>query len=503
MLERRGLCLAFVALLSLLVHAKGLTAPLLDLHYHRQVNTASIARGYWRDARPIQEPRIDWDGASDRLAATELPVYMWVYGKLWPIAGLGEKWGRLISAAASLLTALLLFVFFEKELGREAAFWGAAIFSLLPVEVYFGRTVQPEAVALLALISTLVFWSRSLEAGRPWGAWAGATFCAFIAVGLKLPYAHLLIPLAGLTWRKLGRQAFTDWRMHAAGLLSMGGVIAWYLHVHNGVYVVPTHANEYTQLLAYSRLLYFMQFQIFSRFPELVMTYGGLVFLAVGAREIFGRRRDAFWLSWFFGVVFHLLAMSGYSHYHEYTALPLAPVAAGLIGVGVARLRSMASAAPKKRRALAFAGLAFLLVSIPAHSALRIGHWYRQGFEYLEGAGEAARAVSSPDDLFLTNCQASSVLLYYLDRRGWSGELDMQPLEASRVVDDHLAKGARFLASEKRGLFAEPDGAMWKRLRARSAPVWDDGKLVIFPLDAMRTSSAASVPGPKGPGRAR
>ncbi len=480
MLERRGLCLVLVALLSLLVHAKGLTAPLLDLHYHRQVNTASIARGYWRDARPIQEPRIDWDGASDRLAATELPVYMWVYGKLWPVAGLGEKWGRLLSVAASLLTALLLFILFEKEFGREAALWGASLFSLLPVEAYFGRTVQPEATALLALIGALVFWSRCLENDRPWGAWAGATFCAFIAVGLKLPYAHILIPLAGLTWRKLGRRAVTDWRMHAAGLLSMGGAIAWYLRVRNGVYVVPTHANDYTNLLAYSRLLYFVQFQIFSRIPELVMTYAGFVFFAVGAREILGRRRDAFWLAWFFGAVFHLLAMSGYSHSHEYTALPLAPVAAGLIGVGVVRLRGKAAAAPN--RAFAYAGLILLLLAIPVHSALRISHWYRQGFDFVNGAGKAADAVSAQDDLFFTNCQASSVLLYYLNRRGWSGELNKQPMNAALMIDDYAAQGARFIASEKRGLFAEPNGAMWKRLRARGTPVWDDGKLVIFSL---------------------
>lgn len=480
LLKRRGLCLAVVALLSLLVHAKGLTAPLLDYHFHRQVNTASIARGYWRDALPISQPRIDWDGASGRLAATELPVYMWAYGKLWPVAGLGEKWGRLMSVAASLFTALLLFLFFENEFGREAAFWGACLFSLLPVEVYFGRTVQPEAAALLALIGALFFWSRSLESGRPWAPWAGAVFCAFIAVGLKLPYAHLLVPLAGLTWRKLGRRAFSDWRMHAAGLLSMGGVIAWYLHARNGVYVVPTHPGEYTQLLSYSRLPYFIQFQIFSRIPELVMTYGGLVFFAVGAREILWEKRDAFWLSWFFGVVLHLFAMSGYSHYHEYTALPLAPVAAGLIGLGVARLRGKAAAAQKK--SLAFAGLAFLLIAIPAHSALRIGHWYKQGFDYLQGAGKAADAVSARNDLFLANCQAPSVLLYYLDRRGWSGELDKNPTSADEFVDENIAKGARFIASEKRGMFAEPDGVMWQRFRASGAPVWDDGKLVIFSL---------------------
>ncbi|MEK7234104.1 MAG: glycosyltransferase family 39 protein [Elusimicrobiota bacterium] len=479
-LKRRGLCLTIVVSLSLLVHAKGLTAPLLDYHFHRQVNTASIARGYWRNARPIQEPRIDWDGASDRLAATELPIYMWAYGKLWPIAGLGEKWGRLISAAASLLTALLLFFFFENELGREAAFWGASLFSLLPVEVYFGRTVQPEATALLALIGAIFFWSRSLESGRSWGAWAGAAFCAFIAVGLKLPYAHLLVALAGLTWRKLGRRSLADWRTYAAGLLSMGGVIAWYLHARDGVYVVPTHPSEYANLLSYSRLPYFIQFQIFSRIPELVMTYGGLVFFAVGAREILWAKRDTFWLSWFLGVVFHLFAMSGYSHSHEYTALPLAPIAAGLIGFGVARLRSIAAAAPKRR--LALAGLAFLLVAIPSHSALRISHWYRQGFDFVGGAAKAADAVSTRNDLFFTNCQAPSVLLYYLDRRGWSSELDMNPTTADRIVDEHVVEGARFIASEKRGLFAEPDGAMWKRLRAHGKPVWDDGKLVIFPL---------------------
>lgn len=480
-LERRGLCLAIVAFFSLLVHAKGLTAPLLDYHFHRQVNTASIAREFHHGGLPITQPRINWDGPSDRLAATELPVHMWLYGKLWPVAGLGEKWGRLISVAASLLTALLLFLLFERELGREAALWGASIFSLLPVEVYFGRTVQPEASALLALTGALWFWSRHLEEARPWGAWAAATFCAFIAVGLKLPYAHLLIPLAGLTWRKLGRGALTDWRMHAAGLVAMGGVIAWYLHARQGVYVVPTRSSEYTKLLEYSNLLYFMQFQLLSRIPEVVMTYAGLAFFVVGAHALLWRKRDVFWLSWFLGVIAHLLAMSGYSHSHEYTALPLAPVAAGLIGVGVVRLREKAAAA--KNRALAFAGLSFLLVAIPAHSALRISHWYRQGYDYVEGAGRAAAAVSAPDDLFLTNCPAPSVLLYYLGRRGWSGELDPQPVSAAQdFIDEHAAKGARFIASEKRGLFAEPDGALWKRFRARGAPVWDDGKLVIFPL---------------------
>ena len=72
--------------------------------------------------------------------------------------------------------------------------------------------------------------------------------------------------------------------------------------------------------------------------------------------------------------------------------------------------------------------------------------------------------------------------LYYLNRRGWGFELDMNPTIADKVVDENIALGARFIASEKRGLFTEPDGAMWKRFRAQGKPLWDDGKLVIFPL---------------------
>jgi hypothetical protein len=253
---------------------------------------------------------------------------------------------------------------------------------------------------------------------------------------------------------------------------------------------VPTHAHEYATLLAYDRILYFIQFQITSRWLELVITYGGVLFFAAGFKERIVKMRDAFWIAWFGGTALHLFAMSGYSHYHEYTALPLAPVVAGLIGLGVVHLRERAATAPKARRPLALAGVAFLLLAIPLHSVLRIGHWYKQGFAYLASADKAAAAVSSPDDLFFTNCQASSVLLYYLDRRGWSDELDMHPDIADRLIDEAAAKGARFIASEKRGLFAE-DGALWRRLRAEGKPLWDDGALVIFPL---KVSSAGRRP---------
>ena len=480
--KRRVRLAAAVCALSLAVHAKGLLAPLLDYHYHRQVNTASIARNYWREKQPLLRPRIDWEGPQDRLAATELPVEMWLYGKLWPLFGLGESWGRILSAAASALTALLLFLLFEREFGTEAGFYGAALFCVMPVEVYFGRTVQPEAAALLFFVCSLYFWSRALEPGRSPIAWLAAVVSAFLSIGLKLPYAHMLVPLAGLSWRRLGRGALSDARTWAAGLAALGAALGWYAYASRGVYVVPTHAVEFWRILGYERTPYFVKFLVVSRFPELIATYGGLVFFFFGAREILWRRRDAFWLAWLGGSFVHLIALGAYGHIHEYTCLPLAAGAAGLMGEGLRILREKARAVVPERRAWAAAGLALLVAAVPVHAALRIGHWYRQGFEYVARAGEAAAATSRPDDLFFTNSMAPSMLLYYLDRRGWSEEFSTFPGDLDALIERRTKDGARFLASEKKGLFAEPDGPMWRKFRARSAPLWDDGSLVIFPL---------------------
>ncbi len=473
-LPGRGLLLAAVAGLSVLVHLYGLKAPLLDYHFHRQVNTASIARNYAREDRPVHRPRIDWEGPEDRLAATELPLYMYAYGKLWNVGGLGETWGRVLSLLASLLTAVLLFLLLEREFGREPAFYGALLFSLSPLEIYFGRTVQPEALALLGLVSGLYFWTLSLEKTRPWWAVALAGFGVFIAVGHKLPYALVFIPLLALTYRRLKAKTWTDGRMWTAGLASMGLVFAWYTYASRGVYVVPTKGEQFASLFDYKRTLYFAQFLVTSRFLEVVTTYGGMILFLIGARQILIGKKDVFWSAWFFGTLLSIVALGYYGHSHDYTSLPLVPVAAGLMGVGVSALRASKTAWV---RAAAF----LLMASVPAHAALRIPHWYKQGLEYRERAAEAAKAVSLETDLFLTCGSAPSVLLYYLDRRGWWHPLDAGGPEGEAVIEARRRDGARFVACEKRGAFSE-DGALYRKLRAKGRPAWDDGRLVVFPL---------------------
>lgn len=473
----RGLCLALIVAASALAHLKGISSPMLDYHYQRQCNTASIARYYSENGLHFFHPRIDWQGGSRPLAATEFPLYTWLVGVLWPLK-LGALWGRLLAALFSALTAVYIFRFLEEKLGLESAFYSAVLFSFIPLEIYFGRTVQPEALALLATVAAFYHWEHACGPDRPPGEWLAAVSFAFLAISHKLPYAYLLVPMAYLAWQKLGREAFADPPVLLVFPIVALGVYLWYRYTGTDSHVVPSYPREFLSRLSYSRLPYYVQFQFISRFPELVATYGGLVLMLFGVRSVVFQRKLAFFTVWFLSICAYLIAGGDYTFRYEYTSLPLVPVNAAFMGEGLRRLRERAALASPKLRRWAWAGLALLVVSMPVHAGLRIRHWYNISHPALLQAEKAADKVSSRDDLFIANFHASSVFLFHLHRRGWSWEVS----EAGGPVDGKIQAGAKFFATEKLGAFSDPGSALYRAFASRYPLAYEDESLMIFRL---------------------
>ncbi|MBI3553791.1 MAG: glycosyltransferase family 39 protein [Elusimicrobia bacterium] len=482
----RRLCLALVAAASIAAHLKGIASPPLDYHYHRQCNTATIARNYHRNGLRFGTPQIDWEGDYAGKAATEFPLYMWLMGLFWPIAGLGALWGRLLSSAFSALTAVYLFLFLdkrEKRLERRAALYAGVLFSAIPLEVYFGRTIQPEALALLATMGALYHWDAWLDAPRKRGHWAAATGFAFLAIAHKLPYLYLLLPLAGLAWLPPRRRPWSDPWAWSACALTLAGVAGWYRYASSGVFVVPAHAGEFLKMLEYEHLPYFIFFQFFSRLPELAATYGGLALGVAGAWRLAAIGGQRFFALWWAAVAIDMALAGGYAHWHEYTSLPFAPVNAALIGAGLDWLQKKSEMLAPAQRFKARLALAGLALSIPLHAALRIGHWYRVDYPYLWGADKAAASVSLPQDLFVCNQRTSSACLFSLDRKGWSWEVTEVGARASaELLERRVNEGAKFYATSKSRL-DEPEAKTWKAyLEARHKAVYDRDDLLIFRL---------------------
>ncbi len=475
----RRFAIALIAAASLAAHLKGLSSPLLDYHYHRQCNTAAIARNYYRNGLHFATPQVDWEGDYRGKAATEFPLYMWLMGLFWPVFGLGELWGRLLSVAFSAITAVYLFLFLEKRLKRREALYAGIFFSAIPLEIYFGRTVQPEALALMATMAAFYHWDAWLDEPQRRSHWAWATVFAFLSIAHKLPYLYILLPLAALAWLKPRKRSLLDaWTWGACGLV-LFGVAAWYRYASTGVFVVPDHPAEFLKMLEYHKLPYFVFFLLTSRLPELAATYGGMLLAVAGAWELRSRQEQRFFALWWGAVLLDLIIGGGYTHYHEYTCLPFAPINAAFMGAGLFRLQN----STREKSFRAQLALWLLVFSIPLHAALRIGHWYRNGYPYLSHAAQAALATSEPSDLFICNERTSSVFLYYLDRKGWAWSVKEAGVDQSiRLLQQRIAQGAKFYASEKSMLAEESLAAFEKYLSAHYKLVYDKDSLLIFRL---------------------
>jgi hypothetical protein len=470
--------LAAVAGLSLIMHLKGLGAPLLDNHYHRQCNTAAIARNFHEDGMRFWHPEADWEGPGHDRAATEFPLYMWLIGLCWPLAGLAETWGRILSSAFSALTAVYLFLLAEADFGFAAGLGAGLLFSFIPLEIFFGRTVQPEALALCATAAALYHWRKGLLPERPWIHWAAGALAAFLAIAHKLPYAYLFAPMAWLIYEARGREAWKDLRSWAGLALASLGVFAWYRYASSGVYVVPTQLSTVRTILDYGRVGYYIKFQFLSRFPELAATHLGLPLLAAGVFVLRRHPRRIFYAVWFLSIAASLAAYGGYSFFHEYTSLPFALVNAALMGAGLAWLGDRARAAGKIWPAV----LTALVLAMPTYSVLRIKHWYRVNYPFLIGAARAADTVSARDDAFLVNERAPSVFLFYLHRKGWPAAFMDRGPDALRDVPSFIERGARFFATEKSGFFRDRSGVVADHFYSRYPVVWDADGLLIFKL---------------------
>ncbi len=478
-MPQRWLLYAAILLASVVPHLKGISAPVLDYHYHRQANTAAIAKNFHEDGLPLLRPRIDWRGADSGRAATEMPVYMWLVGLFWPLFGLREIWGRLLSTFFSALTAVVLFRFLEKSgpslgwLPTRAAFWASIFFGLMPVEIFFGRTVQPEAFALLCVVSCLWAFDRWLAGYGPL-LWAVAAAAAILAIGHKLPYAYLLGVVAALAWARRGPACLRQAGFWSFLIVVPLLVFAWYKYASLGVYVVPTKGSAYWNLLNYERLPYFFFYQLFSRQVELSWTYPGALFFAAGAWTLVAAG-PWFLGAWWACVLAGLLACGGYAFHHEYTALSWVPVNAAIIGLGFDRLLERYK---DTRRWLLF----LLVAAMPVNAAFRIGHWYRINFPYLLALKPVTDRISAPGDLFFCNERASSVPLFYLGRRGWAWDLEELGEGSLYKVEELIPRGAKFLFTEKKGPFLDRKSPIASFFYRRYPVVHEDAQTLIFRL---------------------
>lgn len=130
----------------------------------------------------------------------EFPLIPWLILMLWKLFGIKLWAARLVVILFSVASIPLLYLVGKKLTDNTFILLTACLFfTLLPISIFFGRNVQPEAPGLFfILLATYWFfcWREHILLGKhDWKAFLFFAFSLVLAILLKVPNGIGLIPL--------------------------------------------------------------------------------------------------------------------------------------------------------------------------------------------------------------------------------------------------------------------------------------------------------------------
>ncbi len=316
------------------LRAVGLGNPLVGHQAWRQTDTWAVAQ--LMDVGGPLQPHVYWGGGG--AVAMEAPIY----SLLLALLGGSPIMGRALSLVISVLSVVVLHQLVRRTSGPHAANWAAGLYALLPMGLFYGRTVQPEALLMLGGVTAVWAFRRWLDSD-----WAGDAVLTAVAVtitGLTKPYGLLIgLPMAWMLVHERGRKGLLAPVPLAIAAVSLAVVAAWYAHAaalgHDSglaFFSVEPGVDKW----GHPSLLVDPTF-----WKKLLVTRIGARLLAVGAVplvlyglwhvEIEEERVFEWWLV---GCAVYIVFVARGNDVHDYYQLPLLAPLCAIAGRGASRL---------------------------------------------------------------------------------------------------------------------------------------------------------------------
>lgn len=471
--------MAGILLVALLLRLQHIHDPLLDHPNWRQGDTASIARNFAQLRYNLLYPQTDYNGPPPNYVELELQILPYLAATLYKVFGVHEIFGRLLSILFSLGTVLVTGLFARRLYGSAiAGLAAAAVFAVFPGSVYYGRTFTPDVVMVFFLTAALYASFQLLTEDERLGPRPLARTGALITLAyLAKPVAVLgIVPLAGMMWERI--RAGRVWRPTAyAVLLLVPLAILWFYdravadhaewHWTSGItrlHVVPALVAAFSSARAFAHKVHLF----FDALGLLRITMLGTAGFAVSAAACVAipwtRPRSALlvwgWLG--AGLLYAFVVVT--VERVDYYLFPLVPLAALLVGGGIARLAELEL--PPWAAPAAAAGVA-AAVLLQGHGA--IARYYRYDRVAYADAVLASRTL--PAGALVVMGHYGPDVLYYIDRFGWEEDPELwTPFDEESAI----RKGARYYISvEDNRLRHNADLCAWlQRFPAERIGTW-------------------------------
>ncbi|MCZ7558345.1 MAG: glycosyltransferase family 39 protein [Bacteroidia bacterium] len=421
--ERRGYStygiLLFVALaVSFLLRFYLIDSTVIGWHSWRQSDTAAIARNFHQVSMNILQPRADWGGGLP--VEAEFQLFPYLIALLYRILGESIVIARLLPSVFMLAAAWGIFRLGGRWYNERVGVMAASLYALLPLNLFYGRAVMPEAMMLCCIVYGLLYFDRWLET-KKWSDAVLAYLSVSVAVLLKLPTLWIGLPLLVLIIARGGMGSVLRPAQVLFAVAVLLPVAAWYWHAHGifletgntfGIWTGET--NKWGELSSLLSLKYYNDI-FFKSIAERHLTYPVFLLMLYGLYRLLREKRNHITLFWMLAVIVFFFVVRKGNQVHEYYQLPFTQPAVLIAAVGIDDLLTRVARAKLLRAVLIAAGCLVLALSGFRYAALLQGE---RNTQYINDAQYLRSELAGPSRIAIIT-DGNPVLLYVLGKHGW------------------------------------------------------------------------------------
>ena len=449
-----------ILLISIAMHFKHFKKELVGVHVWRQTQTQSGINNFYEEDFNILNPKKNDRGAGDGIFRMEFPLMQWSVAAIYKIFGSHLILSRIFMFIVGLFSVfgmykLLLSIFQNYKVALIAA-W---TFNFSPCFYYYTINPLPDNLALCCSIWGLAFfffWMN--ENSKKLLLLSGLFLC--IGALCKLPFILYYVVPASYFLREIIRKKEIRENAFSAFIIGCSAIIplAWYIKVvphwdGNGIV-----NGVLDNVVSVSTMLDYMQHNLISTLPELLINYGSVLFFIGGfyfliKNKAYKNKSFSLFVILSIAILFYFFfELNMIAKIHDYYLFPFYPLIFILVSYGAYNMLKHPSNFVNKLTILLFLVLPFT-VYLRMHQ-----RWdeNKPGFnaDLLIYKNELRAAVPKEALCIAGNDESRFIYFYYIDKKGWG-------INNDELVADTLSKmiknGAKYLYSDSRKMDEKPE----------------------------------------------
>ncbi len=449
-----------IVLVSLTMHYRHFPKELIGMHVWRQTQTQSTIINFYEEDMNILNPAKNDRGVGDGVFRMEFPLMQWLVAGIYKLIGNHLIIARIFMFITGLLSVAGIYKLLQAIFRNETiALTGAWAFNFSPSFYYHTINPMPDNFALCCSIwgiALFFLWYRNQKSSLL------ILSGALLSVGAlcKLPFIlYFLVPLT-FFMLQIYKGGFSK-ELAANVLKSFISILfplCWYIYVIPQWYGNGIVSGVLDNEVPFITILDYLQHNLVSNLPELLLNYGSVMFFVSGFYFLFKNksfRHPLFlvFLVWSLGILaYFLFEINMIAKVHDYYLFPFYPLLFILVGYGAYNLLKL------ENRFLKNLAIVLLMI-LPLTAFLRMQtRWnpYSPGFnkDLLTYKNELRDAVPKDALCVAGNDESHFIFFYYIDKKGWGIDHDKLNAKDLKMMID---KGAAYLYSDSRIIDTNPE----------------------------------------------